>query len=52
MKVNKINAFDYDYEENFQPTKVKNTIKRTFDDDLKDAVSDEDDDFKPIKTKK
>lgn len=41
MRINKINPFDYDYDEDFKQKEVKNPTKRTFDDDLRDVLSDE-----------
>ena len=41
IRINKVNPFDY--EEQFKPKPIKETMKRTFDDDLRDIVSDEED---------
>ena len=41
MRVNKVNPFDYNYDEQYKPKKIKESMKRTFDDDLRDIDSDE-----------
>ena len=41
VRINKVNPFDY--EKQFKPKPIKETMKRTFDDDLRDIVSDEED---------
>ena len=41
MRVNQVNPFDYDYDADYKPKQTKDPMRRTFDDDLRDMVSDE-----------
>lgn len=49
MRINKVNPFDYDYDKEFKKEEKKDPMKRTFDDDLRDMLSDEDE---PAKSKR
>ena len=40
MRVNQVNPFDYDYDQDLKPKQFKDPMRRNFDDDLRDIVSD------------
>lgn len=41
VRINDVNPFDYDYDQNYKKEQKKDPMKRTFDDDLRDMLSDE-----------